>query len=65
MKVLITVIIFTNLIFASAVENYLTALKIEAKKEKSTFTDFDKNRGEKIFTSKHIGKKKKGVIPLF
>lgn len=38
-------------------QNYIEELKIEAKKTDSSFEDFDATRGEKIFTSKHIGKR--------
>lgn len=38
-------------------QNYIEELKIEAKKTDSSFEDFDATRGEKIFTSEHIGKR--------
>ena len=61
MKVLLLLVIITNFIFATVIDDYLTTLKIEAKKENSAFTGFDMSRGEKIFTSKHIGKRGKKV----
>ncbi|MEJ2415096.1 MAG: DUF1924 domain-containing protein [Sulfurimonas sp.] len=40
-------------------QGYLNSLKAEAKQQNSNFQEFDYKRGEKIFTSEHIGKKGK------
>mgnify|MGYP002636407997 CR=1 FL=1 len=61
MKFLLLLFISINFIHATVIDDYLNALKIEAKKENIDFTNFDKSRGEKIFTSKHIGKRGKEV----
>jgi len=43
--------------FNPQVQKYMDSLKAQAKSENQNFTDFDYSRGEKIFTSEHIGKK--------
>ena len=59
---LIYLLLFTfSLSYASVVTDYLNSLENEVKKENSNFKGFDKKRGEKIFTSKHIGKKGKEI----
>tara|TARA_B100001063_G_scaffold108596_1_gene101281 strand:- start:17627 stop:18031 length:405 start_codon:yes stop_codon:yes gene_type:complete len=59
---LIYLLLFTfSLSYASVVTDYLNSLKNEVKKENSNFKGFDKKRGEKIFTSKHLGKKGKEI----
>jgi hypothetical protein len=40
-------------------QGYLNSLKAEAKQQNSNFQEFDYKRGEKIFTTEHIGKKGK------
>ena len=50
-----------NFSFASVVENYLSDLQTQIKKENPNFNGFDMKRGEEIFTSKHIGKKGKEI----
>lgn len=40
-------------------QEYMKTLESQAKKENSSFTGFDYKRGEKLFTSEHIGKKGK------
>jgi hypothetical protein len=52
---------FLSLSFASVIDDYLTALRADAKKETPSFTSFDAKRGEVIFTSEHIGKKGKAI----
>lgn len=42
-------------------QDFMSALKTEAKKQNPGFTDFDYARGEKIFTTEHIGKKGKAI----
>lgn len=37
--------------------DYINTLKIEAKQENPTFVDFDKDRGEKIFTTQMFNQK--------
>ncbi|XPV68627.1 MAG: DUF1924 domain-containing protein [Halarcobacter sp.] len=61
MKLLLTFLALLNITFASVVENYLDNLKVEAKKNDSSFVGFDAKRGEVIFTSKHMGKKGKEI----
>ncbi len=45
---------------AAPIDSYMKGLEAEAKKENPSFTAFDAKRGEKIFFSKHIGKKARG-----
>ena len=40
-------------------QEYMNTLKAEAKSADASFTGFDYARGEKIFTTEHIGKKGK------
>ncbi|MDD5359736.1 MAG: DUF1924 domain-containing protein [Sulfurovaceae bacterium] len=47
--------------FNPSMQSYINGLKIEAKKSNSNFTDFSAQRGEQIFTSKHIGKRGKEI----
>lgn len=61
MKIFAFIILICGFSYASVIEDYLTALKIEVQKENINFVDFDKKRGEKLFLSKHIGKKGKEV----
>lgn len=61
MKLILTILVLLNISYASVIESYLNDLKIEAKKKNPSFVDFDKKRGEIIFTSKHIGKKGKEI----
>ena len=42
-------------------QEYMNGLRVEAKKQNPNFKDFDYKRGEKIFTSEHIGKKAKQI----
>jgi hypothetical protein len=59
---LIYLLLFTfSLSYASVVTDYLNSLENEVKKENPNFKGFDNKRGEKIFTSKHIGKKGKEI----
>ncbi len=43
--------------FNTSMQKYIEDLKIEAKKENSSFVDFSIKNGETIFTTSHIGKK--------
>ncbi len=61
MKFLLLLFILINFMYPTVIDEYLNALKIEAKKEKIDFTNFDRTRGEKIFTSKHMGKRGKEI----
>jgi len=47
--------------FNPAMQTYIDELKVKSKAENKNFTDFNSNRGEKIFTSTHIGKKGKEI----
>ncbi|MGB3749931.1 MAG: DUF1924 domain-containing protein [Arcobacteraceae bacterium] len=59
------VIILSSLLFISAnavalnteMKSYIENLKTEASKENPKFKDFSIKNGEKIFTTKHLGKK--------
>jgi len=61
MKKKILMVILPLSIFAGSfnapMQSYVDTLKVEAKKTDSSFIDFDVTRGEKIFTTSHIGKK--------
>jgi cytochrome c553 len=63
MKILIASLIMVSLTQAKGLnpqmQEFMNALKVEAKKQNPNFKDFDYKRGEKIFTSEHIGKKGK------
>lgn len=60
-KALISLQIISVCLFASEfnpqMSQYITELKKEVQSVDKNFIDFDISRGEKIFTSKHIGKK--------
>lgn len=47
--------------FNKDMQSYIEELKSEAKKNDSKFVDFSAQRGEKIFTTSHIGKKGKEI----
>lgn len=47
--------------FNPKMHEYMKSLEEKAKKENKSFSGFDYTRGEKIFTSEHIGKKGKLV----
>ncbi|MBU3014223.1 DUF1924 domain-containing protein [Poseidonibacter lekithochrous] len=61
MKLISLLLLTLSLSYASVVTSYLESLSIEVKKEEPNFKGFDKKRGEKIFTSKHIGNKGKEI----
>jgi len=61
MKTIILVFLAVTFNYASVVSEYLNSLENEVKKENPSFKGFDIQRGEKIFTSKHIGKKGKEI----
>ncbi|MCF6172290.1 MAG: DUF1924 domain-containing protein [Campylobacteraceae bacterium] len=47
--------------FSPQMQQYINQLKSQAQKEKSGFADFNAKRGQKIFTSVHIGKRGKNI----
>lgn len=61
MKILLLSALLLNLSFANVIDDYLNSLNQAVLKENPNFKGFDASRGEKIFTSKHIGKKGKEV----
>ena len=61
MKLISLLLLTMSLSYASVITDYLDSLSSEVKKENPNFQSFDKQRGEKIFTSKHIGKKGKEI----
>lgn len=65
MKKKILVLLLPLSIFASsfnpAMQNYVNDLKVQAKSDNANFVDFSAQRGEQIFTSKHIGKRGKSI----
>ena len=46
---------------AAPIDGYMQSLADEAKKADAGFSGFDAKRGEKLFTSEHIGKKGKNI----
>lgn len=61
MKFILLSLTFLTLSFSAVIDDYLTSLSIDAKKETPSFTGFDAKRGEVLFTSEHIGKKGKAI----
>lgn len=61
MKLFVMFVLFLNISYASVVNDYLKSLKDEVLKKEPNFKGFDYKRGEKIFTSKHIGKRGKEI----
>ena len=61
MKKIILSAILPAFIFAKPIDDFLQKLEIEAKKENPNFQGFSAKRGEKIFTSSHIGKRGKKI----
>ncbi|MAC83252.1 MAG: hypothetical protein CL624_03865 [Arcobacter sp.] len=61
MKLISLLLLTFSLSYASVLTDYLDSLDIQAKKDNQGFNGFDKKRGEKIFTSKHLGKKGKEI----
>ena len=56
--------LFATALFAGAapqLQGYLDGLQAEVKKNEPAFNGFSAERGEKVFTSKHIGKRGKEV----
>lgn len=45
--------------FNPQMQEYMNSLKAEAASQNPNFKDFDYKRGEKIFTTEHVGKKGK------
>jgi len=60
-KLMILGILASSLAFANPVEEYIQTLAKEVKAENPAFRGFDAKRGEKIFFSKHIGKRGKQI----
>ncbi len=58
MRHLISILLISTISLASVVDDYLNSLKTEVLKENPNFKGFDEKRGQEIFTSKHIGKKR-------
>lgn len=62
-KLLLASLVAVSLIQAkelnTQMQEFMNTLKVEAKKQNPNFTEFDYTRGEKIFTTEHIGKKGK------
>lgn len=56
---IITILFLTSVSFTlnSSMQDYIKTLKEEAKKSNPDFKGFDVQRGKKIFTGKHIGKR--------
>ncbi|MGM0520058.1 MAG: DUF1924 domain-containing protein [Campylobacterota bacterium] len=61
MRVLILFSLIISFSLGNDFQDYMSGLEQEVKKDKPGFKGFDYKRGEKIFTSKHIGKKGKEV----
>ncbi len=61
MKSVLLMLAFPFVLLASPIESYMQALAVQAKIEVPNFKGFSVQRGEKIFTSKHIGKKGKKI----
>ena len=63
LKILFASLVMFSLIQAkelnTQMQEFMNTLKEEAKKQNPNFKEFDYDRGEKIFTSEHIGKKGK------
>jgi len=64
-RVLLSLSIISTLSFAyelnPQIQKYMQGLKKQAQNQNQDFSDFSYARGEEIFTSKHIGKKKKPI----
>ena len=61
MKKIILSAILPAVMFAKPIDDFLQKLEFEAKKENPNFKGFSAKRGEKIFTSTHIGKRGKKI----
>lgn len=64
MKKIFTILfIMVSFIYANELNieltQYMDSLKVQAQKDNKSFEKFDYTRGEKIFTTEHIGKKGK------
>ena len=63
LKLLLASLVAVSLIQAKGLntqmQEFMNTLKVEAKKQNPNFKEFDYARGEKIFTTEHIGKKGK------
>ena len=61
MKRVLLFIVLSAALFAAPLDDYLQTLEAQAKKENPNFQGFSAKRGEKIFTSTHIGKRGKKI----
>ena len=65
MKLLLASLVGVSLMQAQGLnpqmQEYMKSLSTQAKQDNPSFTEFDYARGEKIFTSEHIGKKGKAI----
>jgi len=64
MKTILTILFSLSFLVANEnpqIKEFLNTLKSEVQKTEPSFKEFSAQRGEEIFTSKHIGKKGKEV----
>ena len=61
MRRVLLFIVLPAALFAAPIDDYLQTLEAQAKKENPNFQGFSAKRGEKIFTSTHIGKRGKKI----
>ena len=61
MREIVLPLIVPAALFAAPIDDYLQTLEAQAKKENPNFQVFSVKRGEKIFTSTHIGKRGKKI----
>ncbi|WP_457605470.1 DUF1924 domain-containing protein [Nitratifractor sp.] len=64
-KTMLALLALSGMLYSASpgpeLEKYLQSLSIQAKKENPDFQGFDAKRGERIFTSKHLGKRGKRI----
>lgn len=61
MKILLIILSITTFSFSTVLEDYLNDLEKKVIKEQPDFKGFNYKRGEKIFTSTHVGKRGKEI----
>ena len=61
MRILILFSLIISFSLGNDFQGYMSSLEQQIKKNEPSFKGFNYKRGEKIFTSKHIGKKGKKV----
>jgi len=61
MKKVLLLITSITFVFGTPMDEYINNLKVQAKQENPDFVNFDKNRGEKIFLKKMVGKRGKVI----